>query len=296
MKVLPQAIREHIKQETTTLCRCWILETTSNDKLGFTDHDEDIFVEGVKCEKDAGVEQSGVEERLGLNADTSEISGALQSDFITPADIETGKYDNARISTYIVNWQKHDEYFLDDVSLVGEIIREDGHYKMELRGLASELDQTKGNHFIKNCQADLGDSRCKLSLSKPEYTGSGQVINLRSNLVYWVSGLDGFDNGWFRGGHLTWRSGDNKGRKIEVTEHIKSNGVTLIHLWQPMPFAVQVNDNFSIQVGCDKSLSTCSRKFSNTLNFRGFPHMPGNAFALSYAGNEDNFDGGPIIE
>lgn len=296
MKILPQTIQDHIKQETTTLCRCWILETNSNDKLGFTDHDEDILLEGVTCEKDAGIEQSGIEERLGLNADTSEVSGALQSDFITSADIERGKYDNARISTYIVNWQKPDEYFLDDVSLVGEITQEDGHYKMEMRGLASELDQTKGNHFIKNCQADLGDARCKLSLLKPEYTGIGQVINLRSNLVFWTLGLDEFENGWFRGGHLTWQSGENIGRKIEVTEHIKSNGIILIHLWQPMPFEVQQNDNFSIQVGCDKSFSTCAQKFSNTLNFRGFPHMPGNAFALSYAGNEDNFDGGPIIK
>jgi len=162
--------------------------------------------------------------------------------------------------------------------------------------LASELDQTKGNHFIKNCQADLGDERCKLSLSKPEFTAIGQVINLRSNLVFWVDGLDEFENGWFRGGHLTWRSGQNIDRRIEVTEHIKSNGITILHLWQPMPFEVQKNDTFSMQVGCDKSFSTCSTKFLNTLNFRGFPHIPGNEFALSYVGNDDDFDGGPIIQ
>lgn len=296
MKILPEAMQEHIKQETTTLCRCWILETVSNDKLGFTDHDEDIILQGVLCEKDAGIEQSGVEERLGLNSDASEVSGALLSDFITKEDIETGKYDNARISTYIVNWCSPNDYFLDDVSLVGEISQEDGYYKMELRGLASELDQTKGNHFIKNCQADLGDERCSLSLIKPEFSGVGQIINPRSSLIFWVGGLEEFENGWFRGGHLTWRTGQNTGRKIELTEHIKSNGVVIIHLWQPMPFEVRESDGFSIQVGCDKSFATCSQKFSNTLNFRGFPHMPGNAFALGYAGNEDNFDGGPIIE
>lgn len=296
MKILPQAIQEHIKNETTTLCRCWILETAAHDRLGFTDHDEDIILEGVVCEKDAGIEQSGVEERLGLNADTSEVSGALQSDFITAEDIENGKYDNAKIITYIVNWSNPEEYFLDGVSLVGEISQEDGHYKMELRGLASQLDQTKGNHFIKSCQADLGDGRCRASLFKPEFRSIGQIINLRSNLVFWANGLDEFENGWFRGGHLTWKSGKNAGRKIEVTEHIRSNGITIIHLWQPMPFELQNNDSFSIQVGCDKSFATCSEKFSNTLNFRGFPHMPGNAFALSYAGNEDNFDGGAIIK
>ena len=33
---------------------------------------------------------------------------------------------------------------------------------------------------------------------------------------------------------------------------------------------------FVIYAGCDKRFDTCRAKFANTLNFRGFPHMPGN--------------------
>lgn len=296
MKNLSPQIKQHISNETTTLCRCWIVETASGERLGFTDHDEDILVNDVRCEKDAGVESTEIEERIGLNTNTSELAGALQSEFITSEDIAAGKYDNARVSSYVVNWQNPPEYFLDQVLLVGEIIREDGHYRMELRSLSSELEQTKGNHFIKRCQADLGDDKCKVSLSGSQFNASGQIQSVKSELIFWVSGLDEFDTAWFRGGHLTWLSGANKDRKIEITEHIKSGEIVILHFWQPMPFEVTENDSFSIQVGCDKSFSTCHDKFSNTQNFRGFPHMPGNAFALSYAGNADDFDGGPIIE
>ena len=296
MKILSPQIKEHISNETTTLCRCWVLEISDGEQLGFTDHDDNIVLNGVICEKDAGVEAGAIEERIGLNTNTNEVAGALQSEFITSDDIDAGKYDNARVSTYIVNWQNPSENFLDQVSLIGEIVKEDGHYRMELRSLASQLDQTKGNHFIKRCQADLGDEKCKVSLDSSYFLGSGQVVDIKSSLVLWVSGLAKFENGWFRGGHLTWVSGVNISRKIEITEHITIGDIAILHMWQPMPSDVKKHDRFSIRVGCNKEFSTCSSKFKNTINFRGFPHMPGNAFALSYAGNSDSFDGGPIIK
>ena len=50
-------------------------------------------------------------------------------------------------------------------------------------------------------------------------------------------------------------------------------------------------DQFDIIAGCDKLFSTCKSKFSNALNFQGFPHIPGDGFALSHAGSSSGFDG-----
>ncbi len=47
--------------------------------------------------------------------------------------------------------------------------------------------------------------------------------------------------------------------------------------------------------GCDKSFATCKAKFANALNFRGFPHLPGNDTAYSYVADGGNFDGGPVV-
>lgn len=296
MKNLSSDMRLHIQQEVTSLCKCWILQTTQGQKLGFTDHDNDIMIEGVLCERDTGVEGSDVEERIGLNVNTSEIAGALSSNSISASDINAGKYDNASLSCYIVNWQKPDSYFLDTVSLVGEITQEDSYYKIEMRSLSSKLEQTVGKHFISRCQADLGDANCKVSFDQSAFTTNGEVSDVLSEFIIRVKGFDEFENSWFRGGRLTWKTGLNIGKTMEITEHIKFGNSTQIHLWQPMPFQVRALDTLSIQVGCDKEFATCKNKFANTINFRGFPHMPGSKFILNHSGNSDNFDGEPIIK
>ena len=39
-----------------------------------------------------------------------------------------------------------------------------------------------------------------------------------------------------------------------------------------------LGDTFTVTAGCDKQFATCQAKFANAVNFRGFPHMPGNDF------------------
>ena len=110
------------------------------------------------------------------------------------------------------------------------------------------------------------------------------------------SGLAGFAAGWFERGRLAWTAGANAGRAMEVRAHRVSGAEATIELWQPMHFAVGASDTFTVTAGCDKLFATCKAKFDNTVNFRGFPHMPGNDFALSYARAGDVNDGGPVVE
>ncbi len=60
--------------------------------------------------------------------------------------------------------------------------------------------------------------------------------------------------------------------------HARVSGVVTIELWQRMAGSLSVGDAFQITAGCDKQLATCKSKFDNAVNFRGFPHMPGNGF------------------
>ena len=86
------------------------------------------------------------------------------------------------------------------------------------------------------------------------------------------------------------------GRAMEVRAHRATAGVVEIELWQPMHFEVAAGDTFIVTAGCDKLFATCAAKFANAENFRGFPHMPGNDFALSYARTGDTNDGSPVVE
>ena len=86
--------------------------------------------------------------------------------------------------------------------------------------------------------------------------------------------------GWYDGGELTWTGGANTGQTVAVRRW--DAGAGILSLFLPALFAVEVGDTFTIRPGCDKSFATCKTKFDNAINFRGFPHVPGNDQILRY--------------
>src|SRR5262249_3511237 len=112
------------------------------------------------------------------------------------------------------------------------------------------------------------------------------VIAATTARLLQVAGLDAFATDWFTRGLLTFTSGANAGRAFEVKRHAAGVGVVTIELWQEPVAVPQAGNGFAATAGCDKQLGTCAAKFANTVNFRGFPHMPGNDFvtAVAHAG------------
>jgi uncharacterized phage protein (TIGR02218 family) len=97
-----------------------------------------------------------------------------------------------------------------------------------------------------------------------------------------VAGLDAFADDWFTAGRLTFTSGANVGLAVEVKNHRNGNGFVTLDLWQAMPEPIEPGDAFNVTAGCDKRFQTCHNRFNNVANFRGFPHIPGNDFVISY--------------
>lgn len=87
-------------------------------------------------------------------------------------------------------------------------------------------------------------------------------------------------DGWFAGGVLTWESGPNVGRSIEVKAWTQAT--SQVELFLPMGYAIQPGDTFRIHPGCDKRLDTCIDRFANVLNFRGEPYVPGQDAMMRY--------------
>jgi uncharacterized phage protein (TIGR02218 family) len=149
-------------------------------------------------------------------------------------------------------------------------------YVAELRGLAQKLQMTVGEVYTADCAADLGDARCGVDLASLEESSS----------VTGVSGVTTFETslaeatGWYDGGELTWTTGANTGQTVAVRHWDADEGA--LSLFLPALYAVQADDSFTIRPGCDKSFATCKAKFDNVINFRGFPHVPGNDQILRY--------------
>jgi uncharacterized phage protein (TIGR02218 family) len=165
---------------------------------------------------------------------------------------------------------------------LGEVSRTGVSFRAEVRGLAHYLQQPRGRLFQFGCDADVGDARCGIDLASASYRGAGSISGVMSARSFTVTGLAGFADGWFTRGLFTFTSGANTGRAIEVKRHTAQGGAVTVELWQEPAHMPSIGTTLTVTAGCDKQFSTCRAKFANSVNFRGFPHMPGNDFVTSY--------------
>jgi len=296
MRTIDPGLAAHIAAGATTLCRCWKLTRLDGAVSGFTDHDRDLTFDGVTYAPVSGFDASEEVSAIGFAIGGLEVSGALASDRLDADDLAAGLYDNAEVRLFLVNWLTPAERHLVRIGHLGEVTREDGAFRAEIRGLAAALDEPRGRVFRHACDADLGDARCGIDLGDPAYRGPGTVTAPNGPRRFRASGLGAFAAAWFERGRLTWTSGANEGRAVEVRAHRPAGGEAELELWQPMHGAIAAGDAFTVTAGCDKRFATCREKFDNAINFRGFPHMPGNDFALSYARAGERNDGKKTIE
>lgn len=295
MRLLPAALQAHLDAGVTTLCHCFRIERTDGISLGFTDHDRPLSFDGTTFEPSDGLDASEDVQGTGFAVGGLEVMGALTSDRLDASDLAAGLFDNAEVSIHLVNWTTPSERHLLRVGRIGEVTLEDGAFRAEVRGLAAALDETRGRTFRPTCDADLGDARCGVDLAAAAFNGTGTVTSASDRRHFSASGLDDFAGRWFERGRLTWTGGANAGRSAEVRTHRMTGGIAAIDLWQAMRGMIEVGHTFTVTAGCDKRFGTCRQKFGNGDNFRGFPHMPGNDFALNYARKGDRNDSGPVV-
>ncbi|MGY2049595.1 DUF2163 domain-containing protein [Methylobacterium sp. JK268] len=292
MRPLSPALAARLASGVTTLCRCWILTRADGVRLGFTDHDEDVPCDGVLCAAGTGATGSALEQNAGLSPDSGEIMGALTSGRLAEGDLARGLYDGAAVAVWWVDWSAPADAVLVLSGHLGEVSRGASGFTAEVRGLADRLGQPTGRLYQRSCDALFGDARCGIDATAPACRGSGTVAAVRSARTVLAIGLDTYAPGWFTAGRLVWTGGANAGAAVEVRAHARTAGGALLDLWEPATAAMAAGDAFTVTAGCDRALPTCRDKFGNVVNFRGFPDLPGNDYAVSYSRDEAGNDGG----
>jgi uncharacterized phage protein (TIGR02218 family) len=281
MRIIPPALQDKLDSGVTTLCRCWLITRSDGVVQGFTDHDEDVVLGSTTCLAGSGLTGSEATQTLGLAVDGSELSGALADDTLNEGDLAAGRYDAAGVELWLVDWSEPELRVLLAKGALGEVKCEGAAFTAEVRGLSQRLAENSGRLFTPACAADLGDARCKIDLTAAAYRGSGVVLAVSAASGFTAGGLDAFADGWFTAGKLTFVSGANAGLSVDVKSHRHDDAVRLV-LWQQMPEPISIGDAFTVTAGCDKRFQTCHDRFNNVVNFRGFPHIPGNDFVISY--------------
>jgi uncharacterized phage protein (TIGR02218 family) len=288
MRQIDEAFAARLAANETTLCVCWRFERADEAVFGATDHDRALVLGGVSYEPSAGVGGTVLESSRGLTPGQAAASGALSLSFLNAADVQAGLWDGARVDVWRVDWCEPEHRVCVWSGRLSEITRQGEAFSAEMVSLKADLERTIGRVYARTCDAEVGDTRCGVSLDDPALRAEGMVTDPLGHSSFLASGLEAYAQGLFSGGMLIWASGDNVGRAVRVLRHAGAE----IALARAPRFEIAPGDVFSVSAGCDKSFGMCGERFGNRERFRGFPHMPGPEALLAGPSAERANDGG----
>ena len=180
MTTFDPALQAHLDEGTTTLAWCWRIARADGVTFGFTDHDRTLSFDGTDFEPESGLTASEVRSGSDLSVDAQDAEGVLTSDRITETDILDGRWDNAEVEVWRVNWADTGQRVLMRRGAIGQIRRGRLAFVAEVRSLAHVLGQTIGRTFQATNEA----------ISRLEAAGVIRSVSIgRRNRAFEVPGL-----------------------------------------------------------------------------------------------------------
>lgn len=186
MRQIPEEMAARIESGAAGLCHIWLLERADGTRMGFTDHDADLVVEGVRCRASSGWTAGAAESAVGLSAGSASVAGGLDDAAVTEADVAAGLYDRARVELWRVDWVKPELRVRLWVGALAAIRREGEGFTADLAGPMAALETVVGRTYGRACDALLGDGRCRVDLA----AWSGRTCDKR-----WATCVGVFGNG-----------------------------------------------------------------------------------------------------
>jgi uncharacterized phage protein (TIGR02218 family) len=276
MRAIPQTFQDQLDSGATTFCWCWKIIRSDGVILGFTEHDSDLQFDGIVWRSGASLMPGVIETAIGFSPNAGVARGALLQSGISADDIDRGKYKQAAIEIWRVNWQ--------DTTLrvgvwsgeIGEVTRKEHAFEAEIAGPARKLNRSFGRVFSKLCDAELGDQRCTKDVSSSPFLVQSSIIQVLDVAQFSVAAFTTLEPDWFSAGTVSWINGANAGQTLRIAQYFHNGSEDVFTLAAIPAKPMAPGDAVSLLAGCNKSLDHCELKFSNTLNFQGCPFMPGN--------------------
>jgi len=283
MKTLTAAMSAHVQGVNTTLCGCMKITRRDASIFSYTDHDADVVVSGITYTALPGFSESAKNSKADLSVDNIEIVGVLRDDAIKEEDMKAGLFDYADIEIFLANWEDPSmgKIILSGAKF-GEIRIQDNKYAIDVRSKTHAYQQRIGDIFTAECRVDLYSSACGVVSTSTAYSSTGAVTSAPSDQQFIDTTMTSFSSGWFDYGRVVWLSGNNTGVSMEVKRY--QGSTFTFELFQPMAKNIQIGDSYRVKAGCNHQLTKiaessyvgdCKDKFSNVVNFRGFPTIPG---------------------
>ena len=272
-----------------------LYQFTSNSGANdyFTDLDIDVNYGGHVWKSDS-LRFEGLQRKvnIGLSVDeqtlkvwASPTDTLFGSNFLSGA--EQGLLDGATIVRYRIVWAFVTGNAASDVALAPlavwtlftgytSAIAKGGasHIEFKVKSALTKLNvNMPRNYYQPGCLWTLFDAGCTLVKASFAVTGTvaagptANVIPVSGGIAI-ATGADGIQQ--YQQGRLQFTSGVNSGLQVLIDNNDASN-LYLAYRLNAVPSA---GDTITFYPGCSKAYTTCSLKYSNQANFRGFDKVP----------------------
>lgn len=260
----------------TGFALCWRILRRDGVALGFTTHDRDLEVDGLRHRAAPGAAPSAVDGGAAGDGTAFDITGAVSAAAITEADLAAGRWDGATVRLLAVDWSDPTQRVVLAEGRIGAVTFARGRFTAQVRGPEAALDRPIAEETSPECRAELGDARCRVPLAArtriARVTGAaGDALTL--DIAEPVANAWGW-------GRLRWIDGANAG----LTQLVLASAGARLALDAPPRAPVAAGARVELVEGCDKRLATCAARFGNAANFRGEPHLPGIDLLMRYPG------------
>ena len=264
---------------TFTLQTGLILTYTSADVPvtlnGYVYAANSILVDGLKFKCTLGLEVD--QQQITVSARATDTVGGVP--FLQA--LRNGVFDGCEIQrerAFLNSWSAADTanpigsviLFKGRIGTVDSVGRTSAQITVNSDLVLLDLQMPR-NVYSPSCQHVLYDSGC--ALIKSAFGTAGTVgAGSTGSIINWSGASTNFNQGT-----MTFSSGINAG----VTASLKRGvaGVSL-HLAYPLLNPPGTGDAFTAYFGCDHTRGTCTAKFNNLANFRGFPYIPNPTYAI----------------
>jgi hypothetical protein len=169
MKSIPSPLFTELRSSNPRIATGWLVTRKDGAQYGFTTSDLEFVYGGITYTPANGFNPSAVVSKADASVDNIEMQ-VLLSDVITEEDLRGGVWNNAAVKVFWV-CPFHPEWGVIPMrgGIFGEVVIKEGDFTVQLRALFEQLQLPFGYQYSLQCQAQLGDARCKVKLTVPTW-------------------------------------------------------------------------------------------------------------------------------
>ncbi|WP_347302749.1 DUF2163 domain-containing protein [Croceibacterium sp. TMG7-5b_MA50] len=268
--------RRFFASELEGVATFWRIDRRDGVTIGLTNHDRDLWIEGLCHQASPGMVPSAIRRTRDLSPDSAEVAGALCASGLCPDDLAAGRFDNATIRVGLVDWETGEHMVLYRGRL-GEVSQGRGGFQAELLGAKAALDVDVVPRTTPLCRAIFCGPGCTLSAAMHTHEAVIGSIDVERGAVILA---DGPAAELLAGGWMRLADGAVTGMILPIVG-VEEDAVLLGRV---LPHDLAPGDPVIVREGCDRTLATCHDRFANAVNFRGEPFLPGNDLVTRHGG------------